>query len=201
MIAFLEGRLLSVEPDAVVLSVNGLGFRVFVAPELAARMPAVGETVRLYTHLVVKEDALELFGLGSEAERDSFSRLLGVTGIGPRTALAAVGRLGPQRLWQAIVHEDIALLCAVPGVGKKTARRMIVELKDQAARSETAPGGDSTAGLPSAVGDAVAALIALGYGTGEALDAVTAVAGTGGSDTAGDTAELVRKALQHLGKA
>ncbi|MDI6906816.1 MAG: Holliday junction branch migration protein RuvA [Thermoanaerobacterales bacterium] len=199
MIAFLEGRFLAAEADAVVLAVNGVGFRVFVSPELIGRLPAIGETVRLYTHLVVKEDALELFGLGSEAERAAFLRLLGVSGIGPRTALAAVGRLGPQRLWQAIVQEDTALLCAVPGVGKKTARRMIVELKDQAAQAEAAPAGGA-AGLSSAVGDAVAALIALGYGTGEALDAVTAVAGSGGDDAGQDTAELVKKALQRLGR-
>lgn len=200
MIAFLEGRLLSYEADAVVLVVNGLGFRVFVSAELINRLPAVGETLRLYTHLAVKDDALELYGLESAAERAAFTRLLCVSGVGPRTALAAVGRLEPQRLWQAIVHEDANLLCAVPGIGKKTARRIILELKDQAAKIGDAVTGVSSGGLPEAVGDAMAALVALGYNSGEALDAVTAVSSSRDQADPEDTTSLIKAALQRLGR-
>lgn len=191
MIDLLIGRLVAVYPEAVVVETGGLGFRVQVSPSLAGELPQPGETVCLYTHLVVRENALELFGFIGELDRTAFLHLLGVAGIGPKTALALVGRLGARRLWAAILQEDIGLLATAPGIGAKSARRIVVELKERLEKQSLVAEA-AVVGAP-AEGEALAALISLGYTAREAGEALQRVA-----DRNADTATLVTSALRLL---
>lgn len=197
MIAFVEGRLLGHDGESVIVLVNGLGLRVQVYSDMLNRLPSAGATVSFYTHLVVKEDAFELYGFANEAERETFLKLLGVGGVGPRLALAVVGCLGTQRFWSAVLQEDAVTLATVPGIGKKTAQRMIVELKDRAERLAftVSEAMDEAAG---GMDDALAALTSLGYTAREAAEALT-VAKKGVAKGPG-VAELVTAALKVLGR-
>lgn len=209
MIDFLKGRLVSVRPEAVVIEVGGIGYRVQVPPSLAAGLPEPGETVFLYTYLSVKETALEMFGFSGELDRTAFLLLLDVAGIGPRTALAVVGRLGARRLWAAILGEDTGILTTVPGIGVKSARRIVVELRDRLEKHQLAvsagllpgaAGGEpAESGVPAPAGraeaEALAALISLGYTPREAREALNRVPAGHQLDTAG----LVHAALRLMG--
>ncbi|ACA59872.1 Holliday junction branch migration protein RuvA [Candidatus Desulforudis audaxviator] len=200
MIDFLKGRLVSVYPEAVVVEVGGIGYRVQVPPSLAASLPEPGETVFLYTYLSVKETALEMFGFSSELDRTAFLLLLGVAGIGPRTALAVVGRLGTRRLWAAILREDTGILTTVPGIGVKSARRIMVELRDRLEKQQVAVSAELPAsdGVPVLAGraenEALAALISLGYTPREAREALNRL-----PDRKLDAAGLVHAALRIMG--
>lgn len=194
MIDFLRGKLTAVHPEAVVVEVGGVGLRVNVAPSLISGLPQPGEMVHLYTYLVVRENALELFGFGGELDRTAFLHLLGVAGIGPRTALAVVGQLGARRLWAAILQEDTKLLATVPGIGAKSARRIVVELKERLEKLQLVVDGETPpAGVPIE-GEAFAALVSLGYTPKEAAEALRRV-----PDPEADTTELIRSALRTLG--
>jgi len=194
VIAFVEGRLLGHDGESATVLVNGLGLRVQLYGDILNRLPAPGATVAFHTHMVVKEDAFELYGFASETERETFLKLLAVGGVGPRLALAVVGCLGTERFWSAILQEDAVTLATVPGIGKKTAQRMIVELKDKAGRLAFSEARDEVAG---GMDDALAALTSLGYTLREAAEALSAakkdVKGAG-------TADLVTAALKILGQ-
>ncbi|MEW6459438.1 MAG: Holliday junction branch migration protein RuvA [Bacillota bacterium] len=200
MIDFLKGRLVSVYPEAVVVEVGGIGYRVQVPPSLAASLPEPGETIFLYTYLSVKETALEMFGFSGELDRTAFLLLLGVAGIGPRTALAVVGRLGARRLWAAILREDTGILTTVPGIGVKSARRIMVELRDRLEKQQVAVSAELPAsdGVPTQAGraenEALAALISLGYTPREAREALNRL-----PDRKLDAAGLVHAALRIMG--
>lgn len=200
MIDFLKGKLVSVHPEAVVVEVGGIGYRVQVPPSLVAGLPEPGKEVFLYTYLSVKETALEMFGFSGELDRTAFLLLLGVAGIGPRTALAVVGRLGARRLWAAILREDTAVLTGVPGIGAKSARRIVVELRDRLERQQLAVSADLSApgGVPTpedqAENEALAALISLGYTPREAREALDRL-----PDRKLDAAGLVHAALRAMG--
>lgn len=211
MIDFLKGKLVFVHPEAVVVEVGGIGYRVQVSPPLAAGMPEPGETVFLYTYLSVKETALEMFGFSGELDRTAFVLLLGVAGIGPRTALAVVGRLGARRLWAAILREDTGVLTSVPGIGAKSARRIVVELRDRLEKQQlavsadlpaggvpTEVGGIALAGVPLLAGraenEALAALISLGYTPREAREVLDRL-----PDRKLDATGLVHAALRLMG--
>jgi len=200
VIDFLKGRLVSVYPEAVVVEVGGIGYRVQVPPSLAASLPEPGETIFLYTYLSVKETALEMFGFSGELDRTAFLLLLGVAGIGPRTALAVVGRLGARRLWAAILREDTGILTTVPGIGVKSARRIMVELRDRLEKQQVAVSAELPAsdGVPTQAGraenEALAALISLGYTPREAREALNRL-----PDRKLDAAGLVHAALRIMG--
>ena len=134
MISSLRGTVLSITPDVLVVEVGGVGFKVLVPASVAEAAEGVGRTVSLHTHLAVREDALTLYGFGSEEQRALFELLLGVNGVGPRVALAVISTLSPDVLRRAVAHEQPEVFNRVPGVGKKTAEKIVFHLKDRSAR-------------------------------------------------------------------
>jgi Holliday junction DNA helicase RuvA len=193
VIAFVRGRVAAQGPGWVHVDVGGIGYLSHV-PD-AGRLPPVGESVMLHTVLLVREDALDLYGFLTRAERELFSLLCAVSGVGPKTALALLGLLPPDRLRRAVLNEDVGALTTVPGVGRKTAQRLILELKDRLG----GVAGTEAESAPAAVGgqEAVQALLALGYSSQEAVGAVAAAE----RDGVAETGELIRRALRHLGGA
>lgn len=196
MIARLRGTVAAVSLGEVVLDVAGVGYRIFVAP--GARVGAIGEDLTVHTHLVVREDALDLYGFVDPAAKALFTTILGVTGVGPKLALSAVGTLGVEGLRRAVVTEDVAALTVVPGIGRKGAQRMILELREKLGSLDADAGTPAAAGPAAnghdARGEVRAALAALGYTPGEVAHAVDALPAD-----AGDTPEaLLRAALRSL---
>jgi Holliday junction DNA helicase RuvA len=169
VIASLEGLVSAVFADSLILEVGGVGYRVFAAPSVLAAA-RVGERFKLFTHHVVREDLQALYGFRTPEDLGFFGLLLTVTGVGPKVALGIVGSRPVGDLQLAILSDDLALLTAVPGVGKKLAARVVLELKEKVAAAGVAAGaiGGGGAGGESEV---VAALLALGYSAGEARQA------------------------------
>lgn len=168
MIAYLSGKLTEKKPTEAVIEVQGVGYFVLIPTSTYEKLPAVGEQTKVYTYQHVREDALQLFGFVSRAERAVFEVMLGVSGIGPKLALAALSAMQPAELRDKIVEGDVAFLKRIPGVGKKVAERMVVELRDRLAKVEGLEGG-ALAGAAQdtraeARADALAALEALGLG-------------------------------------
>lgn len=200
MITFLDGVLVEALPTQVVLEVHGVGYQVLIPLSSFDRLPPVGQKVRLLTHLAVREDAHVLYGFATREERDLFRLLIGhVTGVGPKLALAVLSGMSVGLFQAAVVASDITALSRISGLGKKTAERIVVELKDkvgvaaewEAASTRNAPGQEA-----AAVTDAVLALISLGYKQVDAHKAVKAVATEqGGSPSSED---LIRGALKRL---
>lgn len=176
MIAFLRGRLVSVEADAVVVDVHGVGYRVNVTAALMAMLPKEETEVLIHTHMIVREDSMQLYGFLSPEEITVFTLLLSVNGVGPKVAMAVLSHLTPQGLGKALVLEDMSTLTKVPGVGKKTAQRIVLELKDKFKKLNLKPDGitaeQDPIGTTPVLEDAVEALLALGYGDSEARRAV-----------------------------
>ena len=193
MIGRLNGVLLEKTPPLVLLDVNGVGYECEVPMSTFYNLPATGERTVLLTHFVVREDAQLLYGFGSERERSAFRRLLKVNGVGAKSALAILSGLSVDDLAQAVALQETALLTRVPGVGKKTAERLLLELKDKfkldGASVEVA-GQTKSAG-----GDVLNALLALGYNEREALAAVKQLP----ADVA--VAEGIRQSLKALSKS
>ncbi|PSR00056.1 MAG: Holliday junction branch migration protein RuvA [Bacteroidetes bacterium QS_9_68_14] len=203
MIAFVAGEIAAKTPEAVVIETgNGLGYRLLVPSSTHQRLPAEGEDVHLHTFLNVREDAMELFGFASEAERDVFETLRGVSGIGPKLALASLSALSPGELRAAVMDEDAGRLTQISGVGKKTAQRMIVNLGDKLQRIDTGSGdGALSAGGDAAKrearADALSALEEMGMSTAEAERALRkALRADADAQSSG---ELVRRALAERG--
>jgi holliday junction DNA helicase RuvA len=168
MIGRLVGRLVSKHPPQVVVDVAGVGYEVDVPMSTFFNLPATGETVTLHTHLAVREDAHVLYGFGSVEERAAFRRLIRISGVGARTALALLSGLSVADLAHAVAEQDAARLTKVPGIGKKTAERLLLELKGKLAEHPSgAPGA-----APGVGTDVLNALVALGYSEKEALAAV-----------------------------
>ena len=193
MIARLTGTLAETAADSAVLDVAGVGYLVLASSKTLAAIGPAGGTVMLYTELQVREDAMTLFGFGSQGERDWFRLLTGVQGVGGKVALAILSILAPEELVQAIGRQDKAMVARASGVGPKLAERIVRELKDKA--GGIAIGGGSTA-LPagSAAQDAISALGNLGFKPVEASAAVSAAADELGPDAGLDA--LVRLALR-----
>lgn len=190
MIGKLTGTLLEKRPPMVMVDVNGVAYELDVPMNTLYQLPATGARVTLYTHLVVRDDAHLLFGFAAEDERQAFRQLLKVNGVGARTALAVLSGLSVHELSQAVAEQDTARLTRIPGVGKKTAERLLLELKDklQSAVSQTRPERVSSRG------DALNALLALGYNEKEAARALSTLA----ADL--PTADAIRQALKLLSK-
>src|SRR5262252_8260143 len=170
MIGRLTGTLVEKNPPQLLLDVQGVGYEVDVPMSTFYNLPATGERVTLFTHLVVREDAHLLFGFGTEQERRAFRQLLKISGVGARTALSVLSGLSVAELAQAVTRQEAGRLTKVPGIGKKTAERLLLELKDKLGADVT-----STVGVhrPAPVtADVLNALIALGYSDKEALHAV-----------------------------
>jgi holliday junction DNA helicase RuvA len=170
MIGRVTGTLAAKLPPQVLIDVQGIGYELDVPMSSFYQLPALGERVSLLTHFVVREDAQLLYGFISEAERGAFRELLKISGIGPRTALAVLSGLSTAELAQAVAQQDSGRLVKVPGIGKKTAERLLLELKGKLA---PASGGAHAAPLASAAhSDVLQALIALGYSEKEASAAL-----------------------------
>ncbi|MGQ9824777.1 MAG: Holliday junction branch migration protein RuvA [Desulfotomaculales bacterium] len=199
MLSFLRGKLVVVEKEAVVVEVNGLGFSVHVPASTLARLPAPGAEVKLHTHLAPREDGLFLYGFWEREELEIFRTLLNVNGVGPKAAAGLLSFFGPQRLQAAIARASVEELTRAPGIGKKTAQRIVLELKDKLAKMFVQPEGEERGEASRDEEDAVAALAALGYPEGEAKKAVRSVLREAGEPLA--AGQLVRLALRKIGAA
>jgi Holliday junction DNA helicase RuvA len=169
VIASLDGVVGAVFADSMILEVGGIGYRVYAAPSVLAATRA-GERTKLFTHHVVREDLQALYGFRTPEELGFFGLLLTVTGVGPKVALGIVGSRPVGDLQLAILSDDMALLTAVPGVGKKLAARVVLELKEKVAAAGVSA-GVGPGGGPAGESEVVAALLALGYSAGEARQA------------------------------
>lgn len=194
MIAELRGHLAHKASDRAVIDVGGVGYEVFISLNAFYRLPEVGDPVRVLTHTHVRDDALQLFGFLDAEEKATFLLLTGVSGIGPRLAMNILSG-GPLAEFQSALEAgDVARLVALPGVGKKTAERMVVELRDKVGQARSA-GSVATVGVPrSAEGEAVSALVNLGYRRAEAEKAAAAVVALG----AESLEDILRAALVKL---
>ena len=193
MIVSLTGAVVSVRDGYAILVVHGVGYRLNMSTSSLSSLPAVGDEVTVHTHLHVREDELTLFGFENEAEQAAFERLITVSGVGPKVALSALSALSPGALAAAIEAEDVATISGVPGIGKKTAQRIILDLKGKLAAS-TDPAGAAV--NRAADGEALQALLSMGISSAEASVALQGYAG----DPA-DVQGLVRHALKRLGGA
>lgn len=173
MIASLKGVVATTGKDFAVVQVGGVGFQVFVPQTLLDGFAGPGQEVTLFTHLHVRENELTLYGCGSEDELALFCLLQSVSGIGPKVALSILSFLPPDHLRTAIAQEDVTLLARVPGIGPKTARKLVFDLKDKVAAE--APVGAPPRTLTQADADLVAALTSLGYSVAEAQEAIRAL--------------------------
>jgi Holliday junction DNA helicase RuvA len=206
VIASVRGRVLAVRLDAAVIEVGGVGMLVQATPATLAGL-RVGEEARLATSLVVREDALTLFGFADDDERDVFETVQTVSGIGPRLALAMLAVHTPDGLRAAVAAQDLNALVKVPGIGRKGAQRIVLELSDRlgAPAGATVPlaaGATPSGPVPAWREQVVEALVGLGWSAKQAGDAVDAVAvGHGDQGAAADVAGVLRSALRHLGGA
>jgi Holliday junction DNA helicase RuvA len=196
MIAGISGRLLSKTGDRVIVATTGgVTYEIGVPLGVLEQLPGEGAEVALKTVPVVREDGWALYGFIEEHERDVFQRLLGASGVGPRLALALVSTLGGARVVRSIKENDLAALCTVPGIGKKTAERIVLELRDRLG-DIAVPGAPEAAAGPT--DQAVQALINLGYNS---ADAERAVRESISQQGAGEPVDLIRGALQLLTKS
>jgi Holliday junction DNA helicase RuvA len=192
MIGRLVGRLVAKHPPQVTLDVGGVGYELDVPMSTFYNLPAAGDTATLYTHLVVREDAHTLYGFASLEERSVFRQLIRISGIGARTALALLSGLSVAELAQSVATQDSARLTKVPGIGKKTAERLLLELKGKLAEALPGAGGAAPAG---AAADILNALLALGYSDKEAAAAAKTL------PPGVSVAEGIRAALKALAKS
>lgn len=199
MITYLDGTLREVWPTQVVVEVHGVGYEVLIPLSSYDRLPQPGQPVRLLTHLQVREDAHVLFGFASSEERDLFRLLVTrVSGVGPKLALAVLSGMDVMRFKAAVVDSDTASIAKISGLGKKTAERIVLELKDKlgvAAAWEAASADKAPSAEARAANDAVLALIALGY---RQVDAAKSVREVSVKNKEAGTEELVRLALKGL---
>ena len=196
MFAHFDGIVAEKTADSIVLDVNGVGYLLFVSGATLQMCPPVGERMKLYSVLNVREDAMELFGFHSREEKRMYERLKAVNGVGSRTALQILSSMSVRDLSLALVSGDAAALTRVPGIGKKTAQRLVLELKDKVEDAELTAQGAAVAPKANAgpEAEAVAALTALGYSASEAARAIARVAAQ-----TDKTDEMIFLALKSLG--
>lgn len=197
MLAHLEGILSEMTADQIVIDCGGVGYLLTVSAETISAAPSIGEKMKVYAYLAVREDAVDLYGFASREEKRMFEKLRSVSGVGPKSALQILSALGTQGVSLALAAGDATALARAPGIGKKTAQRLILELRDKVTEEDLLPatpvkgGGKRKRGAEA---EAVEALIALGCGASEAAEMVARVAGQ-----AEDASELVRLALKGMG--
>jgi Holliday junction DNA helicase RuvA len=190
MIATLRGEITQVEDNALVVEVGGVGLRVFAPTPLRSRLKT-GDMAFLYTHLVVREDALSLYGFESQADRDLFNLLLGVDGVGPKLALSVLSTMTLDAVQRAVFADEADLLSRVPGVGKKTAQKMALHLKDKLKPGDVLSG---VAAMTDYDSEVLAALTALGYSVVEAQAAIQSLP----KDAPKEVEERLRLALGYF---
>jgi Holliday junction DNA helicase RuvA len=190
MIATLRGEISQIEDNALVVEVGGAGLRVFVPAPIRGRVKS-GETIFLFTHLVVREDAFMLYGFESQADRELFTMLLGVDGVGPKLALSVLSAMTLDAVQRAVFAEDADSLSRVPGVGKKTAQKIALHLKDKLKPADALA---RVATMSDADSEVLAALTSLGYSVVEAQAAIQSLP----KDAPEDTGERLRIALSYF---
>jgi len=190
MIATLRGEISQIEDNALIVEVGGVGLRVFVPAPLRGQVKA-GEAVFLFTHLVVREDALILYGFESQGDRELFNILLGVDGVGPKVAISVLSTMTLDAVQRAVFGDEPDVLSRVPGVGKKTAQKMALHLKD---KLKPGDGLSKLAMISDSDSEVLAALTALGYSVVEAQAAIQSIP----KDSPDDTGERLRLALGYF---
>ena len=199
MYAFIEGEICEKLNGSLVLLASGVGWQLNCSNNTLQAAPPVGEKMRCYTYLSVREDAMELFGFASREEKEMFLQLTSVSGIGPKTALGVLGAMPLRDLNLAILLGDVNALSRAPGIGKKTAQRIALELKDKISQADVSAAAPPSQGaaMPSlssdAVTEAIEALIALGYSSTEARNAISQI-----KDQTDKPEELIRLALRAM---
>lgn len=200
MYAYIKGILTDMEEDLVVVEVGGIGYNIYTTGQTFDCLPSVGEEIKLYTYLNVREDAMTLYGFLTKDDLRVFKLLLGVNGIGPKGALAILSVMSTDDLRFAVLGEDAKAISKAPGIGAKTAQRLILELKDKFSLEDafeqklTHTAAKADDGTKSAKNEAVQALVALGYSSSEALKAIGNVEIT--ADT--DVEDLLKAALKNM---
>ena len=199
MITFLDGKLVSALPTQAIVDVSGVGYEVFIPLSSYDKLPAAGQSVRILTHLHVREDAHVLYGFMSAAERDLFRLLVNhVSGIGPKLGLAVLSGMSVNNFKSAVVNSDVAALAKISGLGKKTAERIVLELKDKlgvAAAWEVASATHAPTPEEEEANEAVLALIALGYKQVDAHKSVREMQQKGEAKSAEDLVKLALKKM------
>lgn len=190
MIGFLSGTVAARSPDGCFIEVNGVGYRIACSATTIAALPADGKQIRLFTHLHVREDSLALFGFATEGEQRMFEALLGVSGVGPKVALQVCSAFAPDAFRRALATDDAAAIGSVPGVGKKTAQRILVDLKERLSIPDLQVVGEGRNPLT----EARSALENLGYSPGE----VRAALGEVQPSAEDDVEEVIKSALRVL---
>ena len=195
MISYLKGKLVNKSPTEIIIEVNNVGYRVGISLATFERLSNVGKDIKIFTHTYVREDALKLYGFTTKEERQIFLLLIDVKGIGPKLALTILSGVSPKRLKTAIVNEDLGLLTTIAGVGKKTAQRLIVEIKEPL--SAILPEG-GILGKEDYVlrNEAVNALVTLGYKRNQSMKAVDRVLPGLAKDATLE--ELIKKSLEKI---
>ena len=201
MISYIKGTLAEKLEDSAIVEAGGIGYRIYVPSSVLSELPRLGETVKIYTYFSVREDSVSLYGFMSRQDMEMFRQLIGVNGVGPKSALGILSALKPDALRLAVISGDAKAIAKAPGVGSKTAQRIILDLKDKIKAEDLLDGGyedlsvhAEVSGVGEVGKEAVEALTALGYSASEAAGAVRKVAIT---ETL--TAEDVLKAaLRHL---
>lgn len=202
MIQFIKGILDSVEEDRVLIDVNGVGYGIFMSVQAMSFLPQTGSEVKIYTYLSVKEDAMQLFGFPTKEDLKIFKLLIRVNGIGPKGGQAILSVLSPDDLRFAVLSGDVKAISAAPGIGKRTAEKIILELKDKLNIEEALENSLADASVPgrepeeagSIQSEAVQALVALGYGSTEALRAVKQIP----PEDSTDVESVLKQALKKL---
>ncbi len=186
MISYIRGELAEFERDKVIVDVGGVGYGIFMPERSMGMLPRAGSEVKIYTYLNVREDAMQLFGFLSRDEVQMFKLLIGVSGIGPKGGLGILSTLSADDLRFAVLSGDTKAICAAPGIGKKTAEKLIIELKDKldledvlerSQGGEADPANARDLSVSDIQADAVQALVALGYGSTESMKAVKKAGG------------------------
>ena len=197
MIAFIKGTVDSLSEGKMILESHGIGYELNIPASMFDAGVREGEELKIYTHMSVREDGISLFGFLSREDLEIYRMLIGVSGIGPKAALAVLSTLTADNLRFAVLSEDVQAIAKTPGIGKKTAQKLILELKDKFDLQEAFEqklAGNQAAGEPDAFQDAVQALTALGYSGTEALQAVKKVEITEGMDSEA----VLKAALKHM---
>ncbi len=191
MIARLSGTLERVEADAIVIDVGGVGFLLRVSESVRSQLPKIGQMVALHTRMIVRDNDISLYGFSSVEELDLFGVLLGVSGVGPRTALATLSVFSPEALRSVIASGNAAALARTPGIGRKTAERLLVDLRDKIGAYAPEPSG----GISDVDNEVIGALVSLGYSLAEARSAISSI-----SDEVTELDARILAALRALGR-
>jgi len=197
MIGRLQGKVIEKQAPDLLIDVQGVGYEVLVSLNTFFGVPAAGEAVTLHTHFVVREDVQQLYGFGTQSERQLFRHLIKVNGVGPKMALAILSGMSANDFAICVHNNDIATLVKLPGVGKKTAERLLIEMRDKIGDVDATAGGSaagSNAGTADISQEAESALIALGYKPTDAAKIISRVA----NESVSDAGELIRLALKSM---